>query len=130
MPDNQTLERSRYEEAVPDDEAMEMAGQFQEMLKSPAWASFKELLVASKLTAREQALEGDPGLFLYWKGYVAGLAEAGHIPGFIISYIEGKMKRQEVPEQRTARVLPFSNLGSHAGQLSFDGDDNQEEPVG
>lgn len=101
-------ERSPFELDLSPEQVIELSGPMQQLIQSPAWKTFEDLLVGYRIRARQQAFEGDESGFQFWKGFVAGLQKAQELPQEILQDVartvrdEGARKPQ--PRMRLADV--------------------------
>lgn len=96
-------ERSRFEAGVPNEQAIEIAGQLQELVSHPSWPLFRELLAAARIKTREEGF-AHPEEIQRFIGFVSGLTAAEDLPVQIIKQAEEYQKRAEA---KGRRVLDF-----------------------
>lgn len=93
------MERSKWEEAAEftEQETLELAGPMRNLLASPDWGAFAEMLKVSRIRAREISNNDakDFNDVLYWRGYVAGLLAAEEVPKSLVRDAEDIIRQEE-----------------------------------
>lgn len=109
------VERGKYEEALNDDEVLEVGEDLRGLTKHSGYPILKELIKGMRIMAREQAMDGPLENMAHWKGYVEGLKD---IEALIPSIVE---REAEIKRRETKDVKPSGRDAylSNDSDLSF-----------
>lgn len=107
------VERAKYEEALSDDEILEVGEDLRGLLRHPGYPILNELIKGMRIMSREQAMDGPVEDMAFWKGYVEGLKS---IEALIPSILEreGAIKKRE-----TVSKVGKDAFLSNDGALTF-----------
>lgn len=89
-------ERSKWEErVVSDEEALEMAPVLDDLVRSPGWKLYVELLQGARSRTRAAGFEESKDQFDFFKGLVAGLTVASDLPGDVLAQARRSVREAE-----------------------------------
>ncbi len=80
------------------------------MVSSVAWAEYLRLLEGAQHSARATGFSDDPARFLYWQGFVNGIAYGPEIMKEIVA-ASARLAQKEEAKGSLARRLPVSDDG-------------------
>ena len=110
--------REFLEAGVSEDEAVQWAAQLQEMLRSPGWQAYRELLKRLRISYREWFEDAaDLDEIRKIQGVLKGLALAEDVPEEVARYARAQVERERKREEQQAASRRTHTIGG--GEETF-----------
>jgi hypothetical protein len=97
-------ERSLFEDTFTEDDAISVMDTLVSLIQDGRWGVYEELLKASRIRAREAALDAEEKDFKFWKGYVEGLRAAAEMPRAIVQIARRQLEAEARREEKKTKV--------------------------